>query len=134
MDRVDTGGQNFFSLTFPDFFLRKETFFPDHTNEKYIIFPDQSTFYISKLYVFGTTIGVVYSRCANPPFVLPWEVHTMQNPGSKSCWIWNYLGLEKTRCLRRPYHIHMLILHHLSLVPKKIFLQTNTSLSQKARK
>ena len=89
--RVDTGGQKIFSLTFPDFFLRKETFFPDHTNEKYIIFPDQSTFYISKLYVFETTIGVVYSRCANPPFVchgkfIPCRIQAVNHFGFGIIW------------------------------------------------
>ena len=47
------------SLTFPDFFVRNRTFFPDHSNEKYIIFPDQSTFFVSKLYNFEKTIITV---------------------------------------------------------------------------
>ena len=54
----------------------------------------------------------------------------MQSLGRKLFWVWDYLGLQETRCLRRPYHIHMLILHHLSLVRKKKFLKTKTSMSQ----
>ena len=125
--------KNFFP-DFPWLFPQKRDLFPWPHQRKVYYFPWPKYILHFQIVCFWNNNWSCLQQVCKSALRLPWEVHTMQNPGSKSFWIWNYLGLEKTRCLWRPYHIHMLILHHLSLVPKKIFLQTNTSLSQKARK